>query len=92
MYILTLTINCIPGTPLIGACAFMWVLAISSATKQGSEQYAAAGGLASETFSSIRTVTALNAQPDVIMTYRRFLFDAMQIGIKKGTYEKLQVP
>lgn len=72
------------GTPLIGGCGYLWVLAISSATKQGSEQYAAAGGLASETFTNIRTVTALNAQPDVIVSYRRYLFEAMQIGIKKG--------
>jgi len=43
------------------------------------EQYAAAGGLATETLNAIRTVTALNAQPDVINRYRVFLFKAMQV-------------
>ncbi len=44
------------------------------------DQYAQAGGLAAETFGSIRTVTALNAQPDVITRYRRFLYVAMQVS------------
>lgn len=43
-------------------------------------QYAAAGGLATETLGAVRTVTALNAQPAVINQYRRFLFDAMRVG------------
>ena len=33
---------------------------------------------------AVRTVTALNAQPFVINRYRRFLFDAMRVGIHKG--------
>ncbi len=49
-----------------------------------STQYAKAGGLASESLSSIRTVTALNAQPDIISNYRKFLIEAMRIGIKSG--------
>jgi ATP-binding cassette subfamily B (MDR/TAP) protein 1 len=32
----------------------------------------------------VRTVSALNAQPDVINKYRVFLFKAMQVGITKG--------
>lgn len=48
------------------------------------EQYAKAGGLATEALSAIRTVTALNAQVDIINRYRVFLLDAMQIGIRKG--------
>ena len=48
------------------------------------EQYAAAGGLASETLGAIRTVTALNIQPDVVTKYRKFLFSAMHTGIIKG--------
>lgn len=43
-----------------------------------------AGGLASETLGAIRTVTALNLQPDIISKYRIFLFDAMNIGVNKG--------
>ena len=48
------------------------------------EQYAAAGGLASETLGAIRTITALNIQPDVITRYRKYLFNAMHTGIIKG--------
>ena len=48
------------------------------------EQYSAAGGLATESLSSIRTVTALNAQPDIINQYRIYLFVAMKVGIMKG--------
>ena len=43
------------------------------------EQYAAAGGLATESLNAIRTVTALNMQPDVVSRYRVFLFEAMQV-------------
>lgn len=45
------------------------------------EQYAAAGGLATETLGAIRTVTALNAQPDAITRYRTYLRVAMKVGI-----------
>lgn len=48
------------------------------------EQYASAGGLATEALNAIRTVTALNMQPDVVSRYRVFLFEAMQVGIRKG--------
>ena len=47
-------------------------------------QYAAAGGLATESLGAVRTITALNAQPTVIQQYRAFLFDAMNVGILKG--------
>ena len=44
----------------------MWVGAIAHATKNSGVQYAAAGGLATEALTAIRTVNALNGQPDVI--------------------------
>ena len=62
----------------------MWISSIASATKGSSGQYAAAGGLASESLTAIRTVTALNAQPDIITKYRKYLLEAMEIGINKG--------
>jgi ATP-binding cassette subfamily B (MDR/TAP) protein 1 len=40
--------------------------------------------LATETINAIRTVTALNIQPAVISQYRKYLFEAMRIGIQKG--------
>jgi ABC-type bacteriocin/lantibiotic exporter with double-glycine peptidase domain len=58
--------------------------AITAAQNQTLGQYAAAGGLATESLGAIRTVSALNAQPDVITRYRVYLFTAMQVGIKKG--------
>lgn len=60
------------------------ISAITSFQNQSIGQYAAAGGLATESLGAIRTVTALNAQPDVISRYRVFLFKAMQVGIIKG--------
>ena len=71
-------------TPLIGGTATVWVGAIADATKGSAELYAQAGGLATESLTNIRTVTALNAQPDVISNYRKFLLNVMEIGIQKG--------
>jgi len=58
--------------------AFM-INAINSFQNQSLGQYAAAGGLATESLGAIRTVTALNAQPDIISRYRVFLFKAMNV-------------
>jgi ABC-type bacteriocin/lantibiotic exporter with double-glycine peptidase domain len=60
------------------------IQAVSSAQNEASGQYAKAGGLATEMLSGIRTVTALNAQPDAITRYRKFILQAMEIGIMKG--------
>jgi ABC-type bacteriocin/lantibiotic exporter with double-glycine peptidase domain len=54
--------------------------AISSAQNASAEQYAAAGGLATECLGAIRTVTALNAQPSFINRYRIYLIDAMNVS------------
>ena len=71
-------------TPLIGGAAAVWVGSIADANKGTSEQYAKAGGLATESLTAIRTVSALNAQPDVITTYRKYLLEAMEMGISRG--------
>ena len=55
--------------------------AVTAAQNQALSQYAAAGGLATESLGAIRTVSALNAQPDVITRYRVFLFNAMQVSL-----------
>jgi len=79
-----LTVVLIASFPLIaGAGAFM-IGAVTEAQNQTLGQYAAAGGLATESLGAVRTVSALNAQPDVINKYRVFLFRAMQVGITKG--------
>lgn len=53
------------------------ISATTAALTQSLEQYAKAGGLATETLSAIRTVTALNIQVPIINQYRAFLIDAM---------------
>ena len=53
--------------------------AVTEAQNQTLGQYAAAGGLATETLGAIRTISSLNAQPDVITKYRVYLFDAMNV-------------
>ena len=58
--------------------------AIQGATTGAGDNYASAGGVATEALSNVRTVTALNAQPDIITRYRIYLLEAMQIGITKG--------
>ena len=58
--------------------------AIAQATQNSGAQYAAAGGLATESLTAIRTVNALNGQPDVINRYREYLLDAMNEGINKN--------
>jgi ATP-binding cassette subfamily B (MDR/TAP) protein 1 len=79
-----LTVVLLAAFPLIGFAGAFMIDAVTSATTGSGENYALAGGLASESLTSIRTVTALNAQPNIISRYRIYLLEAMQIGIKKG--------
>ena len=76
--------------PLIGLSGTLLINAVTAARNQALEQYAAAGGLASESLGAIRTVSALNAQPAVIKKYKSFLNYAMDIGIKKGAKRTVQ--
>lgn len=64
--------------------ATFYIKSVGSAQQQSLEQYSLAGGLATEAINAIRTVTALNIQPAVISQYRKYLFEAMRIGIQKG--------
>lgn len=70
--------------PVIGCAGAFMINAVTAAQNESLTQYANAGGLATETLNAIRTVTALNMQPGVITKYRKFLFEAMEVGIKKG--------
>jgi ABC-type bacteriocin/lantibiotic exporter with double-glycine peptidase domain len=65
--------------PVIGFAGSLLINAVTAAQKQSLEQYAAAGGVATEALGAIRTVTALNAQPDIINTYKRLLINAMNV-------------
>jgi len=79
-----LTSVLLAAIPVIGLAGWFMILAATSYTQESSEQYAKAGGVATEALNSVRTVTALNAQPNVISKYRIYLIDAMNAGILKG--------
>jgi len=68
-----LTVVLLASFPLIGFAGSFMITAITAASNQSLEQYANAGGLATEALTYIRTVTALNAQPDIINKYLEFL-------------------
>eukprot|EP01041_Mallomonas_annulata_P010883 gene10883-22722_t len=78
--------------PVIAIAGYLMISATTSYMKQSSEQNAQAGGLATETLSSIRTITALNVQPDVISRYRIFLIEAMNVSWSEmaGTLKSLK--
>jgi ATP-binding cassette subfamily B (MDR/TAP) protein 1 len=57
---------------------------VADAKSKAFEQYAVAGGVATETLSAIRTVTALNIQPTILGKYRKLIYSAMNVGILKG--------
>ena len=52
---------------------------MTAVTSQALEQYAQAGAVATEVLSGIRTISALNAQPDAVERYRKHLFVAMKV-------------
>jgi len=79
-----LTVVLLASFPLIGFAGSFMITAITAASNQSLEQYANAGGLATEALTYIRTVTALNAQPDIINKYLEFLNECKKIGIMKG--------
>jgi ABC-type multidrug transport system fused ATPase/permease subunit len=79
---LTLVLMC--AIPLIAGAGTFMIMAITDATTKSHEQYAKAGGLATETLGAVRTVTALNMQPTVITRYRMYLFEALRVGTIKG--------
>lgn len=74
----------ISAFPLKAIAGYILVTSVTDATKNSLSQYAAAGGLASESLDAIRTVTALNMQPTIISKYRGYLLTAMDMGIIKG--------
>lgn len=79
-----LSLVLLSSLPLIGCCGWFLVTSVTDATNNSLVQYAAAGGVATESLNSIKTVTALNMQQHVIGKYRQFLLTAMNIGIFKG--------
>lgn len=79
-----LAIVIIAAFPLVAAAGTFMIRAVSSSQNETSDQYAKAGGLATESLNAVRTVTSLNAQPHVISLYREYIVEAMNIGIIKS--------
>jgi ATP-binding cassette subfamily B (MDR/TAP) protein 1 len=79
---LALVLLCV--VPLLAGAGYLMISAVTNAEKKSGEQYAKAGGLAIEMLKSVRTVTALNMQPDAIARYRVYIVEAMNIGVLKG--------
>lgn len=59
----------------------------STGNKKKNVAYARAGGFATETLSSIRTVAALGAEQPLLQRYRAALTEAMTAGILKQVHE-----
>jgi ATP-binding cassette subfamily B (MDR/TAP) protein 1 len=79
-----LSLVLLAAIPVIGVAGAFMITAISSSQQQALEQYAGAGGLASQALNAVRTVTALNMQPGIVSRYRHFLYEAMLVGVRKG--------
>jgi ATP-binding cassette, subfamily B (MDR/TAP), member 1 len=67
--------------PFVAFAGAFLVTAVTSAVNDSLVQYSAAGGVATESLGAIRTVTALNAQPEIIQQYNSFLKIAMNVSI-----------
>lgn len=59
---------------------FVLISAVAAVTTLSLDQYALAGSIAAEALTAIRTVTALNVQPDTVRRYRHHLFKAMDVS------------
>mmetsp|Transcript_6665 Transcript_6665/g.5977 ORF Transcript_6665/g.5977 Transcript_6665/m.5977 type:complete len:442 (-) Transcript_6665:288-1613(-) len=79
-----LAVVLIAAFPLIAAAGTFMIKAVTSAQNETTDQYAKAGGVATESLNAIRTVTSLNAQPYFIQKYREYIIDALNIGLIKS--------
>uniref|UniRef100_A0A914DR54 Uncharacterized protein n=1 Tax=Acrobeloides nanus TaxID=290746 RepID=A0A914DR54_9BILA len=73
-------------TPLLMLASFLMAKTASERTHVEQTKYAVAGGIAEETFSSIRTVLSLNGQHQELRRYEAALEDGRQTGLLKYIY------
>ena len=71
-----------------GACIAIF---LSTATAKAQEAYAAAGGIAQEVLSAIRTVQAFNAGPRECARYNARVAECERISVRKGSMMGLSV-
>ena len=79
-----LTVVLLSAIPLIAGAGFVMIKAFTDAHGDAGDQYAGAGGLAAEQLAAVRTVAALNGQPEAIARYRKFITRAMHVGVGKS--------
>ncbi|CAG8490812.1 6915_t:CDS:10 [Gigaspora margarita] len=70
--------------PLMAAAGGFMARALSRGTSEGQDAYAAAGGVAEQVFSGIRTVTAFGGQKREIERYTEQLRRAYNLGKRKA--------
>nr|CAB3219616.1 multidrug resistance protein 1A-like [Phallusia mammillata] len=73
-------------SPLLACAAIMMFKVIATFTKKELDAYAAAGGIAEEVISSIRTVVAFGGQEKEVERYSKNLEQARSVGIRKGFF------
>ncbi|RHY66966.1 hypothetical protein DYB30_007552 [Aphanomyces astaci] len=71
-------------TPLIALTAFLMVKTLSTAVQASVTAYGAAGGVAEESLSNIRTVQMFNSMATFADKYKTALVATEKAGIKKG--------
>ncbi|KAK3105070.1 hypothetical protein FSP39_016614 [Pinctada imbricata] len=71
-------------SPLLAICAGFFSKLIRSFTTREQEQYAAAGSVAEEVLSCVRTVISFNGQNQELKRYEKSLEESKATGIKKS--------
>uniref|UniRef100_A0A667XN41 Bile salt export pump n=1 Tax=Myripristis murdjan TaxID=586833 RepID=A0A667XN41_9TELE len=79
-----LTLVIVAASPLIGVGTALMALFVSKLTGMELQAYAAAGAVADEVLSSIRTVAAFGGEKKEVERYDRNLISAQRWGIRKG--------
>ncbi|CAK4078009.1 unnamed protein product [Aphanomyces euteiches] len=71
-------------TPLIALAAFIMIRSLTVAVQASVASYGAAGGVAEESLSNIRTVQTFNSMAAFVSKYKAALVATEKAGIKKG--------
>jgi len=79
-----LSLVLIAGLPLIGGAAAALSSVMSEAQSASTNQYAKAGGVASEALGAIRTVASLGAERKFTAAYNKLIEEAEKVGIGKS--------
>lgn len=76
-------------TPFLALCGAIFAKLTSDSTSEGLSSYGAAGAVASEVLSLIRTVSAYGGQEEEARRYEKQLDSAYTAGIRKGLFTGL---